>query len=73
MSHIEPRDRQRGGREFVEARRQRRMHPTLTTLEDRRLLSTFTVTSTLDNGSAGTLRWAVGQANSAGGGRDDRL
>ena len=36
-------------------------------LEDRRLLSTFTVTSTLDDGSAGTLRWAVGQANSAGG------
>ena len=28
---------------------------------------TFTVTSTLDNGSIGTLRWAVGQANSAGG------
>ncbi len=31
------------------------------------MLSTFTVTSTLDNGSVGTLRWAVGQANSAGG------
>jgi hypothetical protein len=67
MSRIEPRDRQRGGRGMVEARRQRRMHPTLTTLEDRRLLSTFTVSSTLDNGSVGTLRWAVGQATSAGG------
>ena len=43
------------------------MRPTVLALEDRRLLSTFTVTSTLDNGSAGTLRWAVGQANSAGG------
>ena len=43
------------------------MRPTLLALEDRRLLSTFTVTSTLDNGSVGTLRWAVGQANSAGG------
>ncbi len=52
---------------MVEARRRRRMRPTLMALEDRRLLSTFTVTSTLDNGSVGTLRWAVGQANSAGG------
>ena len=43
------------------------MRPTLMALEDRRLLSTFTVTSTLDDGSVGTLRWAVGQANSAGG------
>ena len=43
------------------------MRPTVLALEDRRLLSTFTVNSTLDNGSAGTLRWAVGQANSAGG------
>ena len=41
--------------------------PTLLALEDRRLLSTFTVNSTLDDGSVGTLRWAVGQANSAGG------
>ena len=52
---------------MVEARQRRRMRPTVLALEDRRLLSTFTVTSTLDNGSAGTLRWAVGQANSAGG------
>lgn len=29
--------------------------------------STFTVTSTADNASAGTLRWAIGQANTAGG------
>jgi hypothetical protein len=36
-------------------------------LEERTLLSTFTVTSTLDDGSVGTLRWAVGQANSTGG------
>ena len=51
----------------VEARQRRRMRPTLLALEDRRLLSTFTVTSTLDDGSVGTLRWAVGQANSTGG------
>ena len=67
MSHILARDQRRGGRGTVEARQRRRMRPTLLALEDRRLLSTFTVTSTLDNGSAGTLRWAVGQANSAGG------
>jgi parallel beta-helix repeat protein len=36
-------------------------------LEDRRLLSTWTVTSTLDDGSTGTLRWAISQANAAGG------
>ena len=35
-------------------------------LEGRQLLSTFTVTSTLDDGSDGTLRWAVAQANSGG-------
>jgi hypothetical protein len=32
-------------------------------LEARQLLSTFTVTSTLDDGSTGTLRWAIGQVN----------
>ncbi len=67
MSHNQARDQRRGGRGTVEARKRRRMRPTLMALEDRRLLSTFTVTSTLDNGSVGTLRWAVGQANSAGG------
>ena len=67
MGHNELRDQRKGGRRTVETRRRRRMQPTLLALEDRRLLSTFTVTSTLDNGSAGTLRWAVGQANSAGG------
>lgn len=29
--------------------------------------ATFTVTSTADTGAAGTLRWAIGQANGAGG------
>ena len=36
-------------------------------LEDRRLLSTFTVDNTLDDGSTGSLRWAVGLANSTSG------
>ncbi|HEV8065875.1 MAG TPA: right-handed parallel beta-helix repeat-containing protein, partial [Acidimicrobiales bacterium] len=58
----------RGGRATAEARKRRwRLQPTLLALEDRRLLSTWTVTSTLDDGSTGTLRWAIGQANSAGG------
>ncbi len=37
--------------------------PRLEALEDRALPSTFTVTNLLDNGSVGSLRWAVGQAN----------
>src|SRR5262249_53272290 len=32
-------------------------------LEDRTVPSTFTVVNTLDDGSEGSLRWAVGQAN----------
>jgi hypothetical protein len=40
-----------------------RLRPTVTPLEGRELLSTFTVTSTADNGRAGTLRWAIEKAN----------
>ncbi|MDY3559753.1 YDG domain-containing protein [Gemmata sp. JC673] len=36
-------------------------------LEDRAVPATFAVTSLLDNGSAGTLRWAVDQANGTAG------
>ncbi|MHB1557348.1 MAG: beta strand repeat-containing protein, partial [Isosphaeraceae bacterium] len=36
-------------------------------LERRLMPSVYTVTSTADDGSSGTLRWAIGQANSAGG------
>jgi Right handed beta helix region len=38
---------------------------TVLALEDRRLLSSFEVTSTADNLNFGTLRWAVAQANTA--------
>jgi hypothetical protein len=38
------------------------------TLEDRLLLATFPVTNTSDNSSTGSLRWAIGEANAAGGG-----
>jgi predicted outer membrane repeat protein len=37
------------------------------TLEQRILLSTFTVSNMADDGSLGTLRWAVARANNAGG------
>jgi hypothetical protein len=53
-------------------RARNRLKPALVQLEDRQLLATFTVTNTLDtvsNGSPanGTLRWAVQQADLAGG------
>ncbi len=47
------------------ARRGHLFRPAALPLEDRRLLSTFDVTSTADDGSTGTLRWAVAQANTA--------
>ena len=34
-------------------------------LEDRRLMATINVTSAADDGSANTLRWAIGMANTA--------
>jgi Bacterial Ig-like domain (group 3)/Right handed beta helix region len=43
--------------------RTRRRTPELLRLENRQLLSTFDVTSTADDGSTGTLRWAVQGAN----------
>jgi parallel beta-helix repeat protein len=40
-----------------------RARPRLEVLEDRTLLSPFVVTNTLDDGSVGSLRWAINQAN----------
>jgi hypothetical protein len=40
-----------------------RLRPCLEALEDRTAPAIFTVTSTLDDGSSGTLRWAINQAN----------
>ena len=53
-----------------ELRSRRRLVPGVLALEDRRLLATFTVTSTADtapatNPTRGTLRWAIEQANRA--------
>jgi uncharacterized protein (TIGR03118 family) len=48
-------------------RRRHRAVPGFELLEDRNLLSLFTVTSLLDDGSAGSLRAAIDQANAAPG------
>jgi hypothetical protein len=50
----------------VGERGQLRLRPTLMGLEARTLLSTFTVNSAADDGSTGTLRWAINQANANG-------
>ena len=39
----------------------RRLAPEVEWLEHRQLLSTFDVTKTTDDGSTGTLRWAIAQ------------
>ena len=44
---------------------------TLEGLEQRRLMSTYNVTTTDDTNASGTLRWAVGQVNANGGGTID--
>jgi hypothetical protein len=46
-------------------RGRRRFEAVLLPLEDRRLLSTFPVTSTADDSNTGALRWAVAEANAA--------
>jgi hypothetical protein len=43
------------------------IRPFLECLEDRLVPSTYTVTSTADDGSAGTLGWAINQSNSSAG------
>ncbi len=66
MSHHRAMGWHKGGRGKIEDRRRHRLQPSLLALEDRRLLSTFTVTNTADSGT-GSLRYEIGQANSAGG------
>jgi hypothetical protein len=44
-----------------------RLRPAVMVLEGRALLSSFTVENTADDGSAGTLRWAIAQANASSG------
>ena len=70
MSRHGARDAGKGGRRTVDDRQRWRTRPTMMALEERTLLSTFTVTSVADSAPAAspavnTLRWAVEQANDA--------
>jgi parallel beta-helix repeat protein len=62
VDRIELKSERRRGRGARPSQR-RRLRPSVMALEGRALLSTFTVDSTADDGSTGTLRWAIGQAN----------
>ncbi len=67
MFHNSARDQGKSGRGTVERRKRRRwMRPTVVVLEDRRLLSTLTVTNNASSG-AGSLPYEIGLANTAGG------
>ena len=66
MSRNGATDRRRGWRGAIAGRERRPMRPTVLALEDRRLLSTFTVTDTADSGT-GSLRDEIGLANAAAG------
>ncbi len=68
MSRNGARDQRNGGRGTGRGRelRRRRTWPTVTALEDRRLMATFTVTNTADSG-AGSLPYEIGLANSTTG------
>ena len=63
------RDERRGGLGKVAGRQRRRMRPTLMALEERALLSTFTVNNPTDTPVAGEtdLRQAIALANSTSG------
>jgi hypothetical protein len=74
MTTILAADQRISGRGTLAGRKQQkqrwRMRPTVLALEERTMLSTFTVTSVADSAPAGspdpnTLRWAVEQANAA--------
>ena len=70
MSRNAARHGRAGGLETVPGRYRWRMRPTMMALEERTLLSMFTVTSPADSAPAAspavnTLRWAVEQANDA--------
>src|SRR5437763_15863532 len=68
MNLLGARDHQRRGRGTIETRRRRRLRPTVLALEGRTLLSTtWSVTRLADDGSAGTLRYEIGQADATAG------
>jgi hypothetical protein len=68
MNVIGVKDQRRGKRERDTARRRWRLRPSVMALEGRKLLSTtWTVSSLADDGSAGTLRSEIGQADATAG------
>ena len=75
MFHNSARDQRKSGRGTVERRKRRRwrMRPTVVVLEDRRLLSTFTVTNTRDSSGAGSLRLRDRPGEYSRGGEHDRV
>ena len=78
MSHNVARDQRRGGRGTVEARRRRRMRPTLMALEDRRLLSAIVLdhpsgTARLANAAVSRISAAVSGGSQASEGGTAKL
>src|SRR5262249_26390324 len=69
MSHNRASDQRRSRRSPVEARKRRRMQPTLMVLEDRKPLSSIIVNNPTDTPVMGRidLRQAIAQANTTGG------
>src|SRR6516225_9003400 len=69
MSHKRASDEWRSWRSTVEARKRRRMRPTLMALEDRKPLSSIIVNNPTDTPVMGRidLRQAIAQANTTGG------
>src|SRR5215470_11222605 len=63
MSQVGAHQSRRRGSDAIGRRGLRRFRPAVTALEGRALLATWTVNSTADGNSPGTLRWAIGQAN----------
>jgi hypothetical protein len=54
----------RYGRRIANCSQRRRVRPMLEQMEGRLVPAVYTVSSALDDGSPGTLRWAINQANS---------
>ena len=69
MIHNRASDQRKSERGTFEARKRRRMQPTLLALEDRKLLSTIIVNNPTDTPIVGQidLRQAISQANTSGG------
>jgi hypothetical protein len=65
MRYSRASDQRKRWRGTVEAGQRRTLRPRLLDLEDRRLPAPLVIASTRDDGSTGTPRWAISQANQA--------